>query len=176
MSIPTTINVYAFSGGLCRIHAFETGDGSRYCLTIFSLSDYKHLHFPHDEYKWLIRKLYAHLSTQAIFPTASNSDARKLNDVSIKLLPFDDDFKIKFGRHNLTIGPVTAFGLVKTSPFADIDVFSVNKKNHITCDPKLDICICKTCPVFSRLIEYEARGQRLFHRKPENVIFTSDFE
>lgn len=162
MSIPTTITEYAFSGSLCRIHEFETQDGSRYCLTIFSLSDYKHLHFPHEEYEWLISKLHGHLSTQA--------DAQKLNDIvlSIKLLlPFDDDFKVKFVRQSLTVGPVTAFGLVKTSP-------SVKKNQQFTCESKLDICTCRTCPVFSRLIEFEARAQRLFHRKPENVIFTPD--
>lgn len=150
MSIPTTTTVYAFSGSLCRIHKFETADGLRYCLTIFSLSDYKHLHFPHDEFKLLIIKLYALLSTQSIFPIASKS-----NVLNIKQLSFDGDFKIQFGRHNLSIGPVTAFGLAKTALFADVDVFSVNK-NQLTCDSKWDICTYEKCPVFNRLIEYEA--------------------
>lgn len=37
------------------------------------------------------------------------------------------------------------------------------KLHHsFTCDSKWGICTCKTFPVFSRLIEYEARAQRLF--------------
>lgn len=168
MNIPTVITEYAFSGSLSRIREFETMDGLRCCLTIFSLSDYKHLHFPHDEYEWLISKLHAHLSTQSIFPTSNNSDAH----VSIDLPPsFDGDFKIKSGQHSLTIGPVTAFGLVKTSPFTDVDVFSVNK-NQFKCGSKWDICTCKACPVFSRLIEFEASAKRILsHSKSVNVIF-----
>lgn len=168
MSIPTAIREYAFSGSLCRIREFETLDGLRYCLTVFSLSDYKYLHLPHDDYKLLISKLYALLSTQAIYPTASNSDV-----LNIKQIPFDGDFKIEIGRHmRLTIGSVTAFGLVKSTPFTDFDVFS-NNKNRFTCDSKWDICICKECPVFTRLVEYEESAQKLFSvRRPVNVILT----
>lgn len=166
LSIPTTILEYAFSGSLCRIREFQTMDGLRCCLTIFSLSDYKHLHFPYNEYKWLISKLYALLSTQAILPTASKTDT-----LSIKHLTFDGDFKIVFGNSRLNIGSVTAFGIVKTSPFTDVDDCSVNK-NHFTCDFKWDICTCKTCPVFKSLIEYEATAlQRFSEHKMENVIF-----
>lgn len=168
-SEPNAITEYAFSGSLCRIREFETADGLRYCLTIFSLSDYKHLHFPHNEYNCLIKKLYALQSTQSILPSAS-----KLNVcMVVKLIPFDCDFKIKFGNHNLTIGPVTAIGLVRTAPFDDVDVFSVNKK-PFTCDSKWDICTCNSCPVFKRLIEFEACVLRRFsHRRPKNVILKS---
>lgn len=134
ISIPTLVAEYAFSGSLCRIHEFETEDGTRYCLTVFSLPDYRHLHFPHDEYKWMITKLYALLSTQAILPIASKSET-----LSIEQLPSDGDFKIIFGNHCLTIGSVTAFGLVNTTPFADVDVFSINNTSF-TCDSKWDIC------------------------------------
>lgn len=169
--MPNVMKEYAFSGSLCRICEFQTVDGLRYCLTVFSLSDYKQLHFPHDEYKLLISKLHACLSTKAIFPTnTSNSDAQKLDKMSIKLLPFDGDFKIEFGRHILFVEPVTAIGLVKNTPFADFDAFSADK-TRFTCDSNWDICTCKTCPVFSRLIDFEAKAQQLFaHRKPENVI------
>lgn len=167
MSIPTTISEYAFGGSLCRISKFKTVDGARYCLTIFSVSDYKHLHFPHDEHKWLIIKLNALLSTQAILPNASKSDA-----LSIKQLTIDGDFKIKFGIHSLTIGPVTAFGLVKTTPFDDVNVSTTNK-NHLTCDSKWDICTCKTCPVFKRQTDFEAAALvKYSYHRPENVIFT----
>lgn len=134
ISTPTTTTEYAFSGSLCRIREFQTMDGSHYCLTVFSLSVYKHLHFPHDEYKWLISKLYALLFPSAIKPHACNSNA-----LTIKQQPFDGDFRIKFESDSLTSGPVTAFGLVKTVPFADVDVFSVSK-NQIACDSKWDIC------------------------------------
>lgn len=169
----TTISEYAFSGSLCRIREFETEDGARYCLTIFSLSDYKHLHFPHDDYKLLIIKLNVLLSPHAVVPIVSDSGMSILNEckLSIRQFPFDTDFKIKFGIHRLSIGPVTAFGLVKTSPFTDVDGFSVNK-NHFTCDFLSDICICKSCPVFIRLIEYEANA--FLQRRPDNVIFFQD--
>lgn len=169
MSIPTTTTVYAFSGSLCRIHEFETADGLRYCVTIFSLDDYKHLHFPHDEYKCLMSKLYAHLSTQAILPTPTtiNSDTSKLS--VNRQSP--DDFKIKFGSNCLNIGSVTALGLVNTSPFNNVDVYSIMKKNPLACDLKLDICTCTMCPVFKRLVDYEATVLMRFpDRKPENVI------
>lgn len=172
MSTPTATTEYAFSGSLCRICEFETADGLRYCLTIFSLDDYKHLHFPHDEYKCLMSKLYALLSTQTIIASASNSDVLKsnFNALSINQLPFDDDFKIKFGGVCLNIGPVTAFGLVNTSPYESVDVFSLAKK-HFVCDPKWDICTCAMCPVFKRLIDYEAAARMIFpDRNPQNVI------
>lgn len=167
---PSTTKEYAFSGSLCRIREFETADGLCYCLTTFSLADYKHLHFPHDEYKCLIRKLYALLSTQALLPIASNSDAPKL---CIKQrLPLDDGFKIKFGGGCLNIGPVTAFGLVNTSPFESVDVFFSVNKNNFACDPKRDVCICATCPVFKRLIDFEAAAAlKIFsEQNPQNVV------
>lgn len=52
---PTVKAEYAFSGSLCRICEFKTADCVRYCITIFSLSNYKYLHFPHEEYKLLIK-------------------------------------------------------------------------------------------------------------------------
>lgn len=163
---------YAFSGSICRIRKFETEDGVRHCLTIFSVSDYKHMHFPHNEYKWLIYKLYARQSPRAIFPTLA-ADVQKSIDsaLAVEILPFNDDLYIKFGtQRKLTVGPVTAFGLVKTSPFADVDVFSINK-TPFTCDPKWDICTCKTCPVFQRLINWESSIVERFGRhKLENVI------
>lgn len=165
MCAPTTTAEYAFSGSLCCIREFQTVDGSHYCLTVFSLSDYKYLHFPHDEYKWLICKLYALISTSTMKSDASNSDV-----LTIKQVPFDSDFKIKFGNDSLTIVPVTAFGLVKTIPFADVDVFSVCK-DQITCDDKWDICTCQTCPVFRRMCDFEASAREKFvHRKPVNVL------
>lgn len=144
MSTPTAITEYAFSGSLCRIRKFETVDGSRCCITIFSLSNYKHLHFPHDEYMWLIIKLNELYSTQTRLPTASNSDV-----LTVRQLPFDGDFKIKFGIRSLIIGPVTAFGIVNTTPFTNVD------KNQFICEAKWDICTCKTCPAFKRLIDFE---------------------
>lgn len=172
MSKPTSVAEYAFSGSLCRVRKFQTVDGMRYCLTVFSLSDYKQLHFPHEEYKWLISKLYAFISTQAILKTVNNSDVQKLSEsvLTVNQIPFDDDFKIKFGNKHLTIGPVTAFGLVNTTPFTDIDVFSTNN-NNFTCDSKWDICTCKTCPVFKRLIDFEATALIKFSQcKPVNAI------
>lgn len=161
MNTPTTTKEYAFSGSLCRVHQFETADGLRYCLTTFNLYDYKHLHFPHNEYKYIISKLHALLSTT----TASNSNVEKLNvnvnALSIKQLPFDDDFKIKFGGECLNIGPLTAFGLINTSPFENVDNI-----NHFVCDSKWDICTCAECPVFKRLVDYEAVATG----KLENVI------
>lgn len=168
VSIPNAINEYAFSGSLCRVREFETFDGVRYCLTVFSLSDYKHLHFPHDEYKWLIDKLYALITTQTKFPTASKSDIQKLR-LNIEQFPFDDSFKIKLGKNCLIITLVTAFGLVNTSSLTGVDDFSVIE-NRFTCDSKWDICTCKTCPVFKRLIDYEATAMRVFSYRPETVI------
>lgn len=159
MSEPTAVNECAFSGSLCRIREFKTDDGLRYCLTIFSLADYKHSHFPHDEYNCLISKLNTLQSPYAMLPTARNSDT-----LSVKQIPFDLDLKIKFGIHNLTIGPVTAFGLVKTSPFTD-------DKKKFPCDSKWDVCTCKTCSVFTRLIDFEATAvEEIPQRRPKNVI------
>lgn len=144
----TKIIKYAFSGSLCHIREFKTADGSRYCLTTFNLADYTHLHFPHDEYKYLLSQLRILLSTQTVLPTVSNLD----NALSIKQLPFNDDFKIKLRSECLNIGPVTAFGLVNTSPFDNVDNFA--------CDPKLDICTCGMCPVFKRLVDSTDSAQR----------------
>lgn len=165
MSIPSVINEFAFSGSLCRIREFRTADGSHFCLTIFSLSDYKHLHFPHDEYKLLIAKLYAQLSAHAIFPTACNSTM-----MSIKEQAFSGNFKVNFGGHRLTITPLTAFNLVKTTPFSN--VFSADDHNTklLTCDTKWDICTCKTCPVFSRLIEFEVSALKRFSHQLLTVL------
>lgn len=118
----------------------------RYCLTIFNISDSKHLHFPHDEYKLLCRKLYALQSTRTIFPSGSD-----LVRVKEQL----HGFKIKFGSYTMRIGPVTAIGLVNTTPFTDVDVFS-SIKPDFTCIPELDLCVCKSCPVFKRLYDLEA--------------------
>lgn len=155
------ITEHVFSGSICRTCKFETEDGVRYCLTIFSVSDYKHLHFPHYEYNWLIFKLYSLQSPHAIFPNVQKVID---NALSVEQLPFSSDLKIQFGKwRNLTVGRVTAFGLVKTTPFTDIDVFSINKK-PFTCDPNLDICICKTCPIFKRLIGWESSVLKGFAR------------
>lgn len=170
MSAPTATKEYAFSGSLCRIRAFQTLDQSFYCLTIFNLDDYKHLHVPHDEYRCLLNKLFAILSTQATLPTASNPN---VNALSIKQRPFDGDVKIKLGDNYLNIGRMTAFGLAHTSPFADVDIFPVKqKKNSLACDPEWDVCTCTMCPVFKRLIDFEATALMRFppHRRPENVI------
>lgn len=172
ISEPKTITEHVFSGSLCRTREFETSDGKRYCLIVFSLSDYKHLHFPHDEFKYLVDKLYALQSIQSISPSKSSSDVQKSDDIllSIKQQPFVDNFKIKFGIHSLTIGSITAFGLVKTTPFDDVHVFAVNK-NNFKCDPKWDICICKNCPVFKQLIDFEATAKVKFSQKrPQDVI------
>lgn len=177
VSIPSVTSEYAFSGSLCRICEFETIDGSRYCVTIFSLSDYKHLHFPHDEYKMLIRKLCALLSTQAI-AAHDNSTGQKSDDsrLTIEQLPFNGDFKIRFGILTMTIGSVTAFGLLKTTPFIfendnNNNNVSANEK-HFMCDPKWDICTCKSCPVFSRLIDFEAAAREHFpNYETKNIIF-----
>lgn len=157
---------YAFSGSLCRIREFQTFDGSRYCLTVFSLANYKHLHFPHDEYHKLISELYALLSTRAILPNVQKS---KINALSIKPILFDTAFKIVFGGNYLIIEQVTAFGLVNTSPFDKIDVFSINE-NHLTCDPELDICTCQTCPVFKRLVDFQAAAQTDYENINGNTI------
>lgn len=165
MNTPTAINEYVFSGSLCHIREFETDDGLHYCLTVFSLYDYKYLHLPHDEYKYLINKLSEAYSTQTRLPITSKSDV-----LSIKQLPFNDEFKIKFENRSLTIGPVTAFGLLNTSPFANVDVYS-DCKNRFICDSKWDICICKKCPAFKRLVDFEAfAATRFSQRRLENVI------
>lgn len=169
MSAPTNNSEYTFSGSLCRVREFQTLDGTHYCLTVFSLSDYKHLHFPHDEYKWIITKLYAFLATPAIKSQGVNS-----NVLTIKQQSFEGDFKIKFGNVSLAIGPVTAFGIVKTSPFTDVDVFGVNN-DKMTCDAKWDICTCQTCPVFRRMCDFETSAREIFsHRKLENVVFITE--
>lgn len=157
----------AFSGSLCRIREFETVDETRYCLTIFSLSDYKHLHFPHEEYQCLIKKLYAHLTPNTIWPNVCAEDDHA---PSVRQLPFQGELKIKFGVHKLSVGPVTTLGLVKTAPFSYADVFTINE-SQLKCDPKWDICTCGICPVFNRLIEYESKAMKLFaRRRAENVI------
>lgn len=181
LRVPSTIAEYAFSGSLCCIRKFEIADGLRYCLTIFSLCDYKHLHFPHDEYKLLIAKLNALLSTRAIMPTTAqvnnSNDQKSFLSIRQMMLAPDENLKIKFGRYSLSVGPVTAIGLVKTTPFNDLDVFSANKKCQFTCDSKWDICTCKTCAVFTRLIDYEKSARRLLaHRKSKNVIYFPNIE
>lgn len=185
-SKPIKTTEHAFSGSLCRISEYETDDGMRYCLKTFSPTGREHLnfpspeygvyndlHFPHDEYKYIIRRLYALLSMRAISPTQIETDAQKINInlLSVKQLPLSDAFEIKFGKDCLAIGPVSAIGLVNTSPFADIDVFSVIK-NDFKCDPEWEICICKTCPAFKRLTEIEsAVVKRIGCKKLVDVIF-----
>lgn len=165
MSVPTVKREYAFSGSLCRVCEFETLDALNCCLTIFSLADYKHLHFPCDEYKWLISELYTLQCMQEKLHSASNSDV-----LNIKQTPAGEDFKITFGNQCLTISPVTAFGLVQTSPFPDF-LINHSDKNHFTCNSKWDICTCKNCSVYKRLIDYEAAAMMKFPlRKPENLI------
>lgn len=162
VKITSTIKEYAFSGSLCRIREFKTADGdeSRFCLTVFSLSDYKHLHFAHDEYKLLIAKLNALLSSQAIYPITDKSIP-----MFVKEIPFNGDYKINIGRHSVIIGQVTASSLVKTNPFTGGDA------NQFMCERKWDICTCKNCPVFSRLICFETSVLRSHnHRKLVNVI------
>lgn len=171
---PTAITEYAYSDSLCRIREFETDDGLRYCLTVFNRNDYKHLHFPHEEYKYIVNKLNTFLSTKTIFPYEKYTEEMQLNDscgvMNIKQLPFDGDIKIKFANHRMTIGPVTAFGLVKTTPFVDVNIFSEIKK-QFTCDSYADICTCKTCPLFNRMIDIERSALLTFsHRTPETVI------
>lgn len=162
VSIPSVTREYAFSGSLCCIREFEIMDGSRYCLTIFSLADYKTLHFPHDEYKILMRKLSEHLSTQTIAASKKSNDCR----LSVEQLPFNGDYKIKIGIWNMAIGTLTAFGLLKTMPFTNVI------DNSVTCDSKWDICACKSCPVFQRLKDFEtAANEYIAYRKPENIIF-----
>lgn len=177
VSIPSVTKEYAFSGSLCRICEFETIDGSRYCITIFSLSDYKSLHFSHEEYKIFMHKLCVLLATQAI--TALDTSIGPKSDdskLSIEQLPFNGDFKIKFGFMNMTIGPVTAFGLLKTTPFT-FDGNNINNcvtanEKHFTCDPKWDICACKSCPVYKRLNDFEAAAKEIIpNSKTENIIF-----
>lgn len=172
VSAPTAIIQYVFSGSLCRIRKFETFDGLRHCITIFSLSDYKRLHFPHNEYKHIISKLYTLLSTQTILPSNINTSNSSVQ-FNIRQPPFDGDFKMKFGGQCFTIGPVTAFGILNTTPFTDFDVSSVNK-NHLTCDSKWDICVCETCPVFTRMCDFEASAREIFpHRKTVNIVFSN---
>lgn len=167
---PAAMWEYAFSGSICRIREFKTADGSRYCLTAFSLTDYKHLHFPHDEYKHLINKLQALLSTQSISQPANNSDGI----FALRIKQFDRDFKIIFGGKCLTVGSTTAFGLVNTSPFDNARVFSADKK-HFPCEPKWGICTCAMCPVFKRLIDFEVAAQLQFVSScPENVFLLQD--
>lgn len=169
MSKPSSTAEYAFSGSLCNICSFETEDGIRYCLTIFSLSDYRQLHFPHDEYKHLIDKLNMLLSTHEILP-----DVQKINYcasvLTIKQITSVGDFKIKFGDCRINIGPITTFGLVKVSPFVSVNNFA-GRENNFTCNAKWDICTCGKCPVFKRLLSYEEAAKEKYpNRRLENVI------
>lgn len=174
VNVSATISEHAFSGSLCRIREFETVDGKRYCLTVFNLGNYKHLHFPHYEYRCLVQKLNVLLTTQAILHASCYTDEEKLNGhaMTIQQLPHNGDFKIKFGIHRLQIGIVSAIGLVNFSPFdasASDTVSSV--ENHKTCDSQLDICVCKTCPVFLRLCDFEAAVLKRYpHRTSMNII------
>lgn len=169
VSKPTVMREYAFSGSLCRIREFETLDGLRYCITIFSLSNYKKLHFPHDEYKMLMCKIPTLLSVQTI-AIFNNSTWLKSNEskLSVELIPFNDDFKIKFGIYHLTIGPVTAFGLLKTTPFTS-DHFAFTEEKPFTCDSKWDICVCKSCPIFKRLVDFELTVKS--NSKIANIVY-----
>lgn len=174
MSKPTVIHKHAFGGSLCCIREFQTTYGIRCCLTIFSLSDYKILHFPHYEYKCIINTIFTHLSTETKINNPNDSDVQVF---TIKQLPFGE-LKIKIGEYTLKVGPVSAFGLLKHTPLSDFDSFTdKSATNWNVCDSKWDICICKTCPVFKRLIEYEARARQITRQsKPQNVLFNHDFE
>lgn len=167
---PTILSECAFSGSLSLVRQYETSDGLRFCLTIFNLYDYNHLHFPHDEYKLLIGYLYALQSTQTISPSKNGLDVQTFKEhfLKIKRCSMNGSFKIKFGKYSLTFGPITAFGLVKTSPFSEVDVFFTNNAQHFTCIPECDICVCKKCPIFKRVVEFEAEFR---HCRPENVNF-----
>lgn len=168
MGAPTSTKEYAFSGSLCCIREFEIMDGSRYCITVFSVSDYKQLHFPHEEYNILTSKLRALQSPQSVMPTTNTSAGQKSLTIQ-QPSTFDGDFKIKLGHFNLTIGPVTSFGILKTSPFDDA---AVANQKHFTCDSKWDICTCKSCPIFKRLIDYKANAKKKFmNRKTESIVF-----
>lgn len=97
----------------------------------------------------------------------------------INQLTYDGNFKIKFGAHCLTVGPLTANNLVNTTPFSD--VFSAdnnndnnNNMNQLTCDSKWDICTCKTCPVFRRLVEFEAVALKRFSHRQLTVLHSQD--
>lgn len=165
---PISIKEYAFSGSICRIREFQTDDGLRYCLTTFSLYDYKHLHFPHYEYRYITQNLYALQSAYAILPTAYHS-----NELSIIQLPFDGTYKIKFGADTLKFGPVTSFGIIKSAPFADIDIFSINRTSF-TCDDKWDICTCQNCPVFKRLVDFEKAALLKFSNRSIETLILFD--
>lgn len=160
-------NEYAFSGSLCRIRQFETMNGMRYCITIFSLCDYKQVHFTHYEYKYLIQKLYAQLNTRSIHPAANDYE----NAIDVIYSPTNNKFKINLGAFNVIISPVTAFGLVMTMPFNDVNVFSDNT-GLSTCHSNIDICSCRTCPLFKRLIDFEAAAIDRFGSKTDECIFS----
>lgn len=92
--------------------------------------------------------------------------------MTIQQIPDNGDFKIKFGIHRLQIGTVSAIGLVKFSPFAASAIDSVSSvENHKTCNSQLDICVCKTCPAFLRLSDFETAALKQYpHRSPMNII------
>lgn len=171
MRKPTAINVYAFGGSLCRVREFKTDDGSRFCLTIFSLSSYNYLHFPHDVYEMLIRRLHMHIYKRAIdIPTTSKS-----NLLNIKELTAAGNFEIKFAGYCMSVGVLTAIGLENTSPFSNAAFYTDGKP--FSCERKWDICTCQKCPVFIRLLDFEMSARELLaQRKAVNVIFTCDSE
>lgn len=153
MSAPTAMREFAFSGSINRVREYKTEmDGSRYCITVFSLHDYKYLHFPHEEYMELISKLYAATSPQTL---AINTIPKKTSLI-INQIPFTENFELRFGCYKLQIGPVTAFGIIRTAPFGDYCIQGNDYSSRsLTCMPKYDICVCGSCTVLKRLTDFE---------------------
>lgn len=155
---PTAVHEYAFSGSLNRVREFETLDGSRYCLTVFSLADYKHLHFPHEEYKELACKLHRAVSQQTSAVTKPEiSSSSSPSQIAANQIPCSEDFELKFQSYRMRVGPITAFGIVKTAPFERYNTVDANKHSSMLSSwmSKYDICICGSCEVFKRLIDFE---------------------
>lgn len=150
---PDLVVEYVFRDTLCRIREFKTDDGLRYCLTLFDLLNCKHVHFQYAEYKSLISELWAQTTMQTIRYSEEMATRTTTNPILSVVPPFviTDDFKIKLGKHNLNIAAVTGFGLIKTSPMDERDVYCNESKNIPACDFELEICTCKGCTLYSRL-------------------------
>lgn len=145
---------HVFSGSLCRIRQFQP---ERYCLTIFSLGDKKHLHFSHEEYFYLIENLYNYILPKIISLKHLNNP----NDLLIEQLILQKGLKIDFEKFSLHIGPITLFGLVYTAPFLPVLKYE--------CNEKWDICICGLCDCYKRLLDFEAELEKPIF--VENIIF-----
>lgn len=146
---PFAIKTYAFGKSLCRIREFETLDGSRYCLTLFRLYDYKYLHLPHEEYMHTINKIRKLYTPHAFWHLEIRDDP----DITVKQLS-NGQYNIKFGCISMHFGKGTAYWLQCSAPFLD--------KRPITCCVQLDVCACEMCPAFDRLIKYEVATKRIF--------------